>query len=78
MRTDMDMSNFDACAQKSMEAFKSTADTGGLVPSFAHGLATTSAVQGQIFDVITNFFNQKDADPKATAKSLASAVQSAL
>ncbi|MGP4845824.1 ABC transporter substrate-binding protein [Marinobacter sp. 1Y8] len=78
VRTDMDMSNFDACAQKSMQAFKSTADSGGLVPSFAHGLATSSAVQGQIFDVITNFFNQKDADPEATAKSLASAVQSAL
>ncbi|WP_203140582.1 ABC transporter substrate-binding protein [Marinobacter mangrovi] len=78
VRTDVDMASFDDCAKASMKAFKSTADTGGLVPSMAHGMATTSAIQGQIFDVITNFFNTKDADPEATAKQLASAVQSAL
>lgn len=78
VRTDMDMSGFDSCAQASMDAFKSTSETGALVPSMAHGMSTTSAVQGQIFDVITNFFNDANADPKATAERLASAVQSAL
>ncbi|BES72044.1 ABC transporter substrate-binding protein [Marinobacter nanhaiticus D15-8W] len=78
VRTDMDMSGFDSCAQASMEAFKSTSETGALVPSMAHGMSTTSAVQGQIFDVITNFFNNANADPKETAERLASAVQSAL
>ncbi|WP_111497789.1 MULTISPECIES: ABC transporter substrate-binding protein [Marinobacter] len=78
VRTDIDMSGFDDCAQASMDAFKKTSDTGGLVPSMAHGMSTTSAVQGQIFDVVTNFFNRADADPEETAERLASAVQSAL
>ena len=33
VRTDMDMSGFDACAQASMETFKRSAQDGGLVPS---------------------------------------------
>lgn len=78
VRTDMDMSGFDSCAQAAMDAFKSTSESGALVPSMAHGMSTTSAVQGQIFDVITNFFNNADADPESTAERLASAVQSAL
>lgn len=61
VRLDMDMSKFDKCALDSMAAFKATADTGGLVPSMAHGMSTTSYVQGAMFDVITNFFNDKDA-----------------
>ncbi len=77
VRMDMDMSSFDACAQASMKAFKSTSKSGGLTPSFAHGLATTSAIQGQIFDVVTNFFNDPDADPKVAAQQLADAVRSA-
>ncbi|MCF7354452.1 ABC transporter substrate-binding protein [Vibrio sp. CK2-1] len=77
VRLDMDMSKFDQCALDSMAAFKATADTGGLVPSMAHGMSTTSYVQGAMFDVITNFFNDKDADPKAAAEKLAKAVKAA-
>ncbi|HCH01888.1 MAG TPA: sugar ABC transporter substrate-binding protein [Vibrio sp.] len=77
VRLDMDMSKFDKCALDSMAAFKATADTGGLVPSMAHGMSTTSYVQGAMFDVITNFFNDKDADPKAAAEKLAKAVKAA-
>ncbi|MGV3002381.1 ABC transporter substrate-binding protein [Vibrio sp. E150_018] len=77
VRLDMDMSKFDKCALDSMAAFKATADTGGLVPSMAHGMSTTSYVQGAMFDVVTNFFNDKDADPKAAAEKLAKAVKAA-
>ena len=77
VRLDMDMSKFDKCALDSMAAFKATADTGGLVPSMAHGMSTTSYVQGAMFDVITNFFNDKDAAPKAAAEKLAKAVKAA-
>lgn len=77
VRLDMDMSKFDQCALDSMEAFKATADTGGLVPSMAHGMSTTSYVQGAMFDVITNFFNDNDADPKTAAEKLAKAVKAA-
>ena len=78
VRTDMDMSSFDACAQSSMEAFKRTARDGGLVPSFAHGLATSSYVQGQIFDVVTNFVNSDNKDPARATDQLAAAIQAAL
>ncbi|MBE02800.1 ABC transporter substrate-binding protein [Marinobacter lutaoensis] len=78
VRTDMDMSGFDACAQASMETFKRSAQDGGLVPSFAHGLATTSYVQGQIFDVVTNFVNSDNKDPARATDQLAAAIQAAL
>jgi glucose/mannose transport system substrate-binding protein len=78
VRTDMDMSDFDTCAQASMDTFKSSADDGGLVPSFSHGLATTSYIQGQIFDVVTNFVNSNNPDPAKTTDQLAAAIQSAM
>lgn len=77
VRTDMDMSTFDSCAQSAMTTFKEGAEDGGLTPSFAHGMATTSAIQGQIFDVVTNFYNDSNADPKKAADQLAAAVRSA-
>lgn len=78
VRTDMDMGAFDACAQASMETFRSSAKDGGLVPSFSHGLATTSYIQGQIFDVVTNFVNSNNPDPAKTTDQLAAAIQSAM
>lgn len=78
VRLDMDMSKFDSCALDSMADFKSTAKTGDLVPSMAHGMATTSYAQGAIFDVVTNFFNDNDADPQQAAGKLAKAVKAAI
>ncbi|NAW57502.1 MULTISPECIES: ABC transporter substrate-binding protein [unclassified Vibrio] len=78
VRLDMDMSKFDSCALDSMAAFKATAKSGDLVPSMAHGMSTTSYAQGAIFDVVTNFFNDPDADPKEAAQKLAKAVKAAI
>jgi glucose/mannose transport system substrate-binding protein len=78
VRLDMDMSKFDSCALDSMDTFKASAKTGDLVPSMAHGMSTTSYAQGAIYDVVTNFFNDSSADPKAAAKSLAKAVKAAM
>jgi len=78
VRLDMDMSKFDKCALDAMATFKSTAKTGDLVPSMAHGMSTTSYAQGAIFDVVTNFFNDPKADPAKAAKKLAKAVKSAM
>lgn len=78
VRLDMDMSKFDQCALDSMATFKASAESGDLVPSMAHGLATTSYAQGAIYDVVTNFFNEKDADPKEAAAKLAKAVKAAI
>ncbi|WP_370867364.1 ABC transporter substrate-binding protein [Atopomonas sediminilitoris] len=76
-RLDSDMSKFDSCAQDSMATFKSANAEGKLVPSWSHGLATTSQVQGALYDVLTKFFNDKNADPVATADLMARAVRSA-
>ena len=78
VRLDMDMSKFDQCALDSMATIKASAESGDLVPSMAHGLATTSYAQGAIYDVVTNFFNEKDADPKQAAAKLAKAVKAAI
>ena len=75
VRLDQDMSEFDACAQRSMTDFKQAAQGPGLVPSLAHGMAASSYVQGAVFDVVTNFFNDSSADPKKAAQQLAAAIQ---
>ncbi|WP_043527334.1 ABC transporter substrate-binding protein [Litchfieldella xinjiangensis] len=77
-RPDLDMSEFDTCAQQSLEAFQQTAEEGGLVPSMAHGMAVRSDVQGAMFDVITNFFNSPDMDAEQAAQRMVNAAQAAL
>nr|WP_245907080.1 ABC transporter substrate-binding protein [Photobacterium sanctipauli] len=78
IRMDMALDSFDQCAKDSMATFKDTAENGGLVPSVSQGLATTSYVQAAIFDVVSNFFNAKTADPKQAAHRLARAVKAAM
>jgi glucose/mannose transport system substrate-binding protein len=56
-RLGMSRDKFDSCAHDSMDAFVASSQTGGLVPSFAHGMAVSSAVSGAIYDAATNFFN---------------------
>ncbi|MCY0965043.1 ABC transporter substrate-binding protein [Parathalassolituus penaei] len=78
VRQDIDRAPFDSCATSSMDSFKASADSNNLVPSFAHGMATTSRVQGAIFDVVTNFYNSKDQSAKAAADKLARAVKASI
>lgn len=78
VRLDMSMDKFDDCAKASMATFKAANKDGNLVPSFAHGLATTSTIQGAIYDVVTNFFNDPNADPQQAAQQLARAVKAAM
>ena len=73
-RLDMPAASFDACAQASMKDFANAADTGTLVPSFAHGMAVSEAVSGAIFDVATNFFNSS-ATPEQGMAELVSAIK---
>ncbi|WP_085724278.1 ABC transporter substrate-binding protein [Pseudomonas sp. R37(2017)] len=77
MLNEMDKIGFDECAQKSAKDFIADDKTGGLQPSMAHNMATSLAVQGAIFDVVTNFMNDKDADPAKASAQLASAVKAA-
>jgi glucose/mannose transport system substrate-binding protein len=77
MLADMNKYGFDSCAQTAAKDFLADAKTGGLQPSMAHNMATTLAVQGAIFDVVTNYINDKGADPAAATKKLAAAIKSA-
>ena len=76
-RLGMARDEFDTCAHDSMNAFVSSAQTGGLVPSFAHGMAVSEAVSGAIYDVATNYFNS-DTSAAEGKKQLVAAVQSAM
>ena len=77
VRLDQDMSDFDSCAQASMQTFKATSMSGkGLVPSMAHGMATTSAISGAISDVVTEFFNS-DMSSEEAVKKLSRAIRAA-
>ncbi|MDE4539811.1 carbohydrate ABC transporter substrate-binding protein [Pseudomonas sp. ITEM 17296] len=77
MLADMGAYGFDACAQTSAKDFLADAKTGGLQPSMAHNMATTLAVQGAFFDVVTNYINDPKADPADAAKKLAAAIKAA-
>ncbi|UTW04304.1 carbohydrate ABC transporter substrate-binding protein [Amphritea atlantica] len=77
-RLGMPRDKFDSCAHTSMDDFIATAKTGGLVPSMAHGMSTTSAVQGAIYDVVTNYFNSDSLTPEQATEKLARAIKAAI
>jgi len=68
--------SFDDIALRSMDEFASAAANGTLLPSMAHGMAVYPAVQGAIYDVVTNFYNS-DMSAKDAAAKLASGVAAA-
>lgn len=77
MLNNMEKNGFDSCAQTAAKDFLADAKTGGLQPSMAHNMATSLAVQGAIFDVVTNYMNDPKADPQAAAKQLSKSITSA-
>ncbi|MCL6420987.1 ABC transporter substrate-binding protein [Aestuariirhabdus haliotis] len=78
VRTGLPRDKFDSCAHTSMDDFVATAKSGGLVPSMAHGMSTTSAVQGVIYDVVTNYFNSDSLSAEQATERLAKAVKAAI
>ncbi|MEC9482306.1 MAG: ABC transporter substrate-binding protein [Halomonas sp.] len=77
VRLDVPLDGFDACAKASRKAFDAASEKNGLVPSLAHGMAVPASVQGAVFDVITNYFNDPEMTAEAAAEQLASAVRAA-
>ena len=73
VRTDMDLSDFDECAQKSSTDIKSASKNGGLQPSIIHGMAQPGSISGAVTDVVTNFFNSNQSSADAV-KALAVAI----
>ncbi|MCP5088165.1 MAG: carbohydrate ABC transporter substrate-binding protein, partial [Rhodobacteraceae bacterium] len=68
VRVGMSEDPFDAPARDSMKAFLATAESGGLVPSMAHGMAVMPAVRGALVDVVSNFYNSDMSAKDAAAQ----------
>lgn len=56
-RAGVSRAKFDSCAIKSMNDMDASSKANSLVPSFAHGMAISSAKAGAIQDVIAKFMN---------------------
>ncbi len=74
VRLDLPRENFDSCANDSIDEFRSSIQTGTMVPTMAHGMAASPAVQGAYYDVVTNFFNS-DMTPEKAAETLAKVIK---
>jgi glucose/mannose transport system substrate-binding protein len=75
VRLNMDMSKFDDCAKLSAKDFVSTAKSNTLVPSIAHGMAVSSAAEGAIKDVISQFWNTDTMSAEQAMDRLATAAK---
>jgi len=73
-RTDLDVSELDACGQQGYEEFKAASKSGNLFGSFAHGHANPAAVKNAMYDVITAHFNG-EYDSATAVDELVTAVQ---
>jgi glucose/mannose transport system substrate-binding protein len=75
-RLDVPMDDFDKCAKKSNADLNTAAKSGGLLPSFAHGMTLELGVKGAIQDVVTEHFNSDMSSQDAVSK-LSAAVKAA-
>ena len=76
-RTDVDLSDFDMCADISAEDMSGTSERGSLLPSYAHGMALRGAQSGAITDVVTAHFNS-DMSSADAVQMLADAVANSM
>jgi len=76
-RMDVPMDEFDMCAKGSASDLNYAAMTGGLLPSFAHGMALRLAQKGAIQDVVTEHFNS-NMSSKTAAERLAKTVKDSM
>ena len=74
--TGMSEGPFDIPARLSMKDFVASANSGDLVPSMAHEMATKRAIRGAIMDTVTSFYNS-DMSAKDAAAQMANSVRSA-
>ena len=74
VRQDVPMTKFDACAKKSYADEQSTIKTNSFFPSFAFGDVQSTATEGAITDVVTNFMNSNE-DPQEAVRKVAAAAK---
>lgn len=71
VRVNMDMTAFDACAQKSYRDFNNS----DLVPSFSQNMATSSYLQSEMSKIISNYFKSSSITPEQAVKQLSIAIR---
>jgi len=76
-RMGVPMGEFEYCAHRSAYDMEASIQSGGLLPSYAHGMALRGAQAGAITDVVTKHFNS-DMSSADAAKALAEAVQQSM
>lgn len=74
VRQDVSMDRFDACAKKSHADEQATIKSNSFFPSFAFGDVQSSATEGAITDVVTNFMNSNE-DPQEGMRKVAAAAK---
>lgn len=72
-RLGVQMSSFNACAQKSARDFEQASKNHALVPSMSQNMSTYDATTGAIFDVLSEFYNS-NMSPQKAAEQLAKQV----
>jgi glucose/mannose transport system substrate-binding protein len=75
VRAGVSLDKFDACAKLSAADFAATQKNGGLVPSIAHDMAVSPAVDGAMKDVLSNFWNDDRITPAAVIDRLVAAAK---
>ncbi len=75
VRLNMKLDKFDDCAKQSSKDFVDTAKTGGLVPSIAHGMAVSPAIEGAMKDAVSQFWNNDKITVADAMKTIASAAK---
>jgi glucose/mannose transport system substrate-binding protein len=73
-RLNMNMDKFDNCAKTSSKDFVATSKAGTLVPSIAHGMTGSPAVQEAIRAAVSEFWNNDKMPVNDTMAKLAQAV----
>ena len=75
VRQGMDLSKFDSCAHRSAADFTGAQAKGTLVPSWAHDMVDTPAVEGAFYDVIGHYWNDDNETAQQAAEKLAAAAR---
>jgi glucose/mannose transport system substrate-binding protein len=74
-RQNMKMDKFDACGKASARDFAGAAKAGRLVPSNAHGMAVSPALEGAIKDIVSQYWNDDRFTTQAAMRAMTEATQ---
>ncbi len=75
VRKGVNLSRYDDCAKASAQDFAEAGKSNTLLPSIAHGMAVSAAVEGAMKDVVSQFWNSDQITPAQAMDRLVSAAK---